>query len=52
MYKLVAENLQKARKRMVPGSFPQPTKLKTEDSVMIKNHSAVLLSQYIKEIIT
>ena len=40
MYQLVAENLQKARKRMAPGSFPQPTKLKTEDSVMIENHTA------------
>ena len=25
---------------MAPGSFPQPTKLKAEDSVMIKNHTA------------
>ena len=40
MYQLVAENLQKARKRIAPGNFPQPTKLKTEDSVMIKNHTA------------
>ena len=40
MYQLVAENLQKARKRMAPANFPQPTKLKTEDSVMIKNHTA------------
>ena len=40
MYQLVAENLQKARKRMAPGNFPQPTKLRTEDSVMIKNHTA------------
>ena len=40
MYQLAAENLQKARKRMAPGSFPQPTKPKTEDSVMIKNHTA------------
>ena len=40
MYQSVAENLQKARKRMAPGNFPQPTKLKTEDSVMIKNHTA------------
>ena len=40
MYQLVAENLQKARKRMVLGSFPQPTQLKTEHSVMIKNHTA------------
>ena len=39
MYQLVAENLQKARKRMAPANFPQPTKLKTEDSVMIKNHT-------------
>ena len=40
MYQLVAENLQKARKRMSPISFPQPNKLKTEDSVMIKDHTA------------
>ena len=40
MYQLVAENLQKARKRMAPTSFPQPNKLKTEDSVMIKDHTA------------
>ena len=40
MYQLVAENLQKARKRMAPVNFPQPTKIKTEDSVMIKNHTA------------
>ena len=40
MYQLVAGNLQKARKRMDSGNFPQPTKLKTEDSVMIKNHTA------------
>ena len=40
MYQLVAENVQKARKRMAPTSFPQPNKLKTEDSVMIKDHTA------------
>ena len=40
MYQLVAENLQKARKRMAPTSFPQPNKLKTEDFVMIKDHTA------------
>ena len=40
MYQLVAENLQKARKRMAPASFPQTSKLKTEDSVMIKDHTA------------
>ena len=40
MYQLVAENLQKARKRMAPANFPQTTKHKTEDSVMIKNHTA------------
>ena len=40
MYQLVAENLQKARKRMAPANFPQTTKLKTEDSVMIKSHTA------------
>ena len=37
---MVAENLQKARKRMAPANFPQPTKFKTEDSVMIKNYTA------------
>ena len=37
---MVAENLLKARRRMAPANFPQPTKLKTEDSVMIKNHIA------------
>ena len=40
MYQLVAENLQKARKRKAPTNFPQPTKIKTEDSVMIKDHTA------------
>ena len=40
MYQLVAENLQKARKRMTSVNFPQPNKLKTEDSVMIKDHTA------------
>ena len=40
MYQLVAENLQKARKRMTSVHFPQPNKLKTEDSVMIKDHTA------------
>ena len=40
MYQLVAENLQKARKRMAAANFPQTTKLKTEDSVMNKNHTA------------
>ena len=40
MHQFIAENLQKARKRMAPANFPQPTKLKTEDSVMIKNHTA------------
>ena len=40
MYQLVAENLQKARKRMAPAKFPQTSKLKTEDSVMVKNHTA------------
>ena len=40
MYQLVAENLQKARNRMSPISFTQLTKLKTEDSVMIKDHTA------------
>ena len=40
MYQLVAENLQKARKRMSPANFPQTNKLKTEDSVMIKEHTA------------
>ena len=40
MHQLVAENLQKARKRMAPTSYPQPNKLKTEDSVMIKDHTA------------
>ena len=40
MYQLVAENLQKARKRIAPANFPQLTKLKTEDSVMIKDHTA------------
>ena len=49
--KLVAENLQKARKRMAPANFPQATILKTEDSVMIKITLQVLLNQYIKEII-
>ena len=40
MYQLVAENLQKARKRMAPANFPQTSKLKTKDSVMIKDHTA------------
>ena len=40
MHQFIAENLQKARKRMAPANFPQPTKLRTEDSVMIKNHTA------------
>ena len=40
IYQLVAENLQKARKRMTSLNFPQPNKLKTEDSVMIKDHTA------------
>ena len=40
MYQLVAENLQKARKRIAPANFPQTNKLKTEDSVMIKDHTA------------
>ena len=39
VYQLVAENLQKARKRMTSVNFPQPNKLKTEDSVMIKDHT-------------
>ena len=39
IYQLVAENLQKARKRMAPANFPQTSKLKTEDSVMIKDHT-------------
>ena len=49
MYQLVAENLQKARKRMASGNFPQPTKLKTEDSVMIKNHTAGSFEPLYKE---
>ena len=40
IYQLVAENLQKARKRMTSVKFPQPNKLKTEDSVMIRDHTA------------
>ena len=40
MYQLVAGNLQKARKSMTSVHFPQPNKLKTEDSVMIKDHTA------------
>ena len=32
--------LTKNRKRMTPVSFPQPNKLKAEDSVMIKDHTA------------
>ena len=40
MYQLVAENLQKARKRMAQLISHNQTKLKTEDSVMIKNHTA------------
>ena len=40
MYQLVTENLQKARKRMTSVNFPQPNKLKAEDSVMIKDHTA------------
>ena len=40
MYQLVTENLQKARKRMAPTNFPQTNKLKTEYSVMIKDHTA------------
>ena len=40
IYQLVAENLQKARKRKTPINFPQTNKLKTEDSVMIKDHTA------------
>ena len=40
MYQLPAENLQKARKRMAPANFPQTSKLKTEDLVMIKDHTA------------
>ena len=40
MYQLAAENLQKVRKRMAPANFPQTNRLKTEDSVMIKYHTA------------
>ena len=40
MYQLVAENLQKTGKRMAPANFPQTIKLKTEDSVMINDHTA------------
>ena len=39
IYQLVAENLQKTRKRMAPANFPQTNKLKTEDSIMIKDHT-------------
>ena len=40
MYQLVTENLQQARKRIAPANFPQTNKLKTEDFVMIKDHTA------------
>ena len=40
MHQLVAENLQKARKRMAPANFLKTKMLKTEDSVMIKGHTA------------
>ena len=40
IYQLVVENLQKARKRMTSVNFPQTNKLKSEDSVMIKDHTA------------
>ena len=40
MYQLVAENLQKSRKRMAPSNFPQTNKLKIEDSIVIKDHTA------------
>ena len=39
IYQLVAENLQKARKRMAPANFPQTSTLKTEDFIMIKDHT-------------
>ena len=40
MYQLVAESLQKAGKRMAPTNFSQTNKLKIEDSVMTKDHTA------------
>ena len=48
IYQLVAENLQKARKRMTSVNFPQSHKLKTEDSVMIKDHTAGPFDQVYK----
>ena len=40
IYQLVAENLQKTRKRKTSINVPQTNKLKTEDSVMIKDYTA------------
>ena len=40
IYQLVAENLKKARARLGNTEFPQPSKLRPGDSVMIKDHTA------------
>ena len=40
IYQLVAENLKKARVKLGSEEFPQPSKLKPGDSVLIKDHTA------------
>ena len=40
IYQLVAENLKRARAKLGNEEFPQPSKLKPGDSVLIKDHTA------------
>ena len=40
MYELVAANLKKARGRLDPTLLVSPSKLKTEDTVLIASHAA------------
>ena len=40
IYQLVAENLKKTRQRSSHLTHPQPHKIQTEDSVLIKDHTA------------
>ena len=40
IYQLVAENLKKVRVKLGSEEFPQPSKLKPGDSVLIKDHTA------------
>ena len=40
IYQLVAENLKRARAKLGSEEFPQPSKLKPGDSVLIKDHTA------------